>query len=323
VDAWALGQKLRYAPLEELMAEADAVRRSVKGDGVFLRAIVEFSNYCVRNCLYCGLRRSNRNIKRYRMHTDLVIDLAWKAAENEVGTVVLQSGDDLDYPAEEIAGMIERIKEGATIKVTLSLGERPFGDYELWRKAGADRYLMKHETSDERLYRRMHPGKTLTERLTALRFLKSLGYETGTGFIVGLPGQRWETLVDDVLLTRDLGVDMCGVGPFVPQADTALSSAPSGLVEMTLRVVALLRLCCAHLNLPATTALATIDPREGQVLGLRAGANVIMPVFTPPEVREHFRIYDNKTPLELSTAWRDIHRAGRFVIRDGGLKAHA
>jgi len=312
--------RLTDAPLDALVAEADAVRAESVGNGVYLRGIVEFSNHCVRNCLYCGLRRANTKITRYRMPPDEVVTAALRTAALGVGTVVLQSGDDLEYGAGNIANIITRIKEQADIKITLSLGERPFPDYELWRDAGADRYLMKHETADAALYDRLHPGKHLQQRLAALRYLKELGYEIGSGFIVGLPGQTARTLADDIWLVRELGVDMCGAGPFLPQADTPLSTAPNGDEDITLRVLALLRLACPRANLPATTALASLDPERGQFLALRAGCNVIMPNFTPSACREHYRIYDHKEAVGLKSAKAVIRRAGRTLIRDGGLK---
>lgn len=303
-----------------LFREADAVRLRAKGSGVFLRGIVEFSSFCVRNCLYCGLRRANTAIPRYRLDPDTVVRQALAIAARGIGTVVLQSGDDLDYPAGDIARMVAEIKRRARMAVVLSVGERPAWDYDLWRRAGADRFLMKQETADTELYARLHPGKTLAERLTALRTLKSLGYEIGTGFIVGLPGQSAATLARDILLVRELGADMCGVGPFAPQAQTPLAQVLPGSVETTLRVIALLRLTDPDLNLPATTALATLDPRDGQHRALLAGANVIMPNFTPEQERGLYRIYDNKAPVDLAAAHEAVARAGRCLIRDGGLR---
>lgn len=303
-----------------LLREADAVRLRAKGSGVFLRGIVEFSSFCVRNCLYCGLRRANTQVRRFRLEPSTVIRQALAIAARGIGTVVLQSGDDLDYPAEAIAFMVAEIRRRADMVVVLSVGERETWEYELWREAGADRFLMKQETADPELYARLHPGKTLEQRLAALRALKSLGYETGTGFIVGLPGQTAATLARDILLVRELGADMCGVGPFVPQAQTPLAQVPPGSVETTLRVLALLRLTDPGLNLPATTALATLDPRDGQYRALLAGANVIMPNFTPERERGLYRIYDNKAPVDLAAAHEAVARAGRCLIRDGGLR---
>lgn len=307
-------------PLEELRSRADAVRAAAKGEGVFLRGIVEFSNHCVRNCLYCGLRRANRAVRRYRMAPGEVVAAAVEVARAGLGTVVLQSGDDLDYPAGDIAGIVREIKARCDTAVVLSAGERPFGDYDLWRAAGAERYLIKHETADPDLYARLHPGRTLDQRLAAQRELKALGYEVGSGFIIGLPGQDADTLARDILLVRDTGADMCGAGPFLPQADTPLAQHPPGGLEPTLRVLSLLRLACPELNIPATTALATLDPERGQRLALAHGANVIMPNFTPPGRRENYRIYDHKARVDLESAREAAARAGRRIILDGALR---
>jgi biotin synthase len=308
-------------PLDELFLRAGALRAQAKGQGVRLRAIIEFSNHCVRNCRYCGLRRGNPQVKRYRMTPEQILDVALQAAQDGIGTVVLQSGDDLDYAAGDIAELIRAIKEKTSLAVTLSLGERAPEEYALWRQAGADRYLMKHETADPLLYDALHPGKTLDERLRALRLIKQLGYELGSGFIIGLPGQTLETLAADVALAQELGVDMCGVGPFVPQAETPLADHPRGDVDTTLRMIALLRLACPDANLPATTALASLDPEHGQRRALEAGANVIMPNFTPDVFRENYRIYDHKAAVNLDAAKDAIRAAGRELVIDGGMKS--
>jgi biotin synthase len=311
---------LTALPLAELRSWANAVRAAVKGEGVFLRGIVEFSNHCVRNCLYCGLRSGNRAVRRYRMEPREVVAAAVEVARAGVGSVVLQSGDDLDYPAGDIARIIVEIKARCEVAVVLSAGERPFSDYDLWREAGAQRYLIKHETADPELYARLHPGRTLSQRLAAQRHLKSLGYEVGSGFIVGLPGQDADTLARDILLVRETGADMCGAGPFIPQADTPLAGHPPGSEETSLRVLSLLRLICPEVNIPATTALATLDPENGQSLALLHGANVIMPSFTPPERRENYRIYDHKAQVDLENAREAASRAGRRIIRDGRVR---
>lgn len=309
---------LTASSLVDLAARADLVRMQYKGDEVHLRGIIEFSNHCIRNCTYCGLRRANRNVERYRLTPDEVVELAVGIAAAGVATVVLQSGDDFAYTARDIACIIMRIKERTGAAITLSVGERPFSHYEMWRKAGADRYLMKHETANPELYTILHPGKRLEERLDALRFLKGLGYETGNGVIVGLPGQTLEDLADDVLLTRELCADMCGIGPFIPQAGTPWRDFPAGRLETTLRVFALIRLICPEINLPATTALATLDPQDGQLLALMAGANVIMPNFTPERTRGMYKIYDNKADVSLEQALAVISRARRRVAPSAG-----
>lgn len=311
-DMASISRLVFDTPLARLTRAADLTRRRFLGGGVHLRGIIEFSNHCCRGCLYCGLRAGNTELTRYRMKPQEVADLAVGIFRTGVRTVVLQSGDDLAYCAGDIAWIVRAIKKRADMAVTLSVGERPGAHYEMWRAAGADRYLMKHETANARQYRLLHLGKTLEERLDCLRTLKSLGYEVGTGFIVGLPGQTREDLAADVALVRALGADMCGVGPFVPQADTPLAGHPPGDVEATLRMVAALRLLMPRLHLPATTALATLSP-GGQEDALRAGADVLMPNFTPPERRRHYRIYDHKARVGLDEARRAVAQAGRTI----------
>lgn len=302
---------LYEAPEQELFARADAVRRTHKGEHVFVRGLIEFSSHCVRDCRYCGLRRSNSAAHRYRLTPREVIDAARLAVASGADTIVLQSGDDLACEASTIAAMIRGIREELGVVVTLGCGERPTRDYALWREAGASRYLMKHETADAALYARLHPGRTLEQRLEALRTLHGLGYEIGSGFIIGIPGQMPEVLADDILLARELGVEMCGAGPFIPQTETPLGSEPQGSAALTLRVLAALRIALPDANLPATTALATLDPIGGQRDGLRAGANVLMPGFTPDTHRAHYRIYDNKHRVGMDEARAAIEAAGR------------
>ena len=303
----------------ELFKEADNIRRTSCGDEVHIRAIIEFSNYCYRGCLYCGLRRGNMNILRYRMSPDEIVGLARKIIHLGVKTIVLQSGDDFGFSQKMLCGIIERIKEqNPEIAVTLSIGERPLDDYKAFKNAGVDRYLLKHETANHRLYERLNPGRTLKRRLEILEYLKKLGYQIGAGNIVGLPGQTLKDLADDVLLLRDLDVDMAGIGPFVPQKDTPLRDFPCGDMELTLKVLSISRILTKNAHLPATTALATLDPDEGQLLGLNAGANVIMPDFTPECYRRNYTIYDNKARVDLERAKELIFKAGRLVSESKG-----
>lgn len=299
-------------------AEQECIRE--KGRGIFLRGIIEFSSYCTCNCMYCGLRSANRQAERYRLSPQDILQQALAIAATGIGTVVLQSGEDLAYPAEDIAHLIQAIKDRADMAVVLSLGEREAWEYALWRSAGVDRYLIRHETANAELYAQLHPGKTLQQRLDAQKVLQSLGYELGTGFIVGLPGQTADILAADVLLVREIGADMCGIGPFVPQTQTPLADLPAGNIEVTLRLIALLRLTCPNINLPATTALATLDSEHGQRLALQAGANVIMPNFTPEETGRQYAIYDNKFAVDLELAIDTADQAGRYILWDGGLK---
>lgn len=287
----------------------DAVLAS-KGTHVNVRGLIEFSNICQRNCLYCGLRAQNRKVRRYRLDPREIIKAALEAAEAGVDTIVLQSGEGA-CEANWLASLVQDVRNETGLPVTLSVGERPEADYELWRKAGADRYLIKHETSDSALYERLHPGYTLRQRLDALRSLRELGYETGSGFMIGLPGQTLESLASDIALCRDLHVEMCGAGPFIAHKDTPLAHYPSGSPELTLRVLAALRLAMPWANLPATTALATVDPKSGQTKGLCAGANVLMPGFTPAAYSKSYTLYDNKNRVSILNAASSIEAAGR------------
>jgi len=310
-------EMLFETPFETLAARADQVRQKELGDLVHIRGIVEFSNHCPRNCIYCGLRRDNKALRRYRLSFEEILAAAQIAAEAGADTLVLQSGDDSGLSARELAGIVEAVKTRLGLAVTLSVGERPACDYALWRSAGADRFLMKHETADANLYARMHPGKTLAQRLAALRRLREAGYEVGSGFIIGLPGQKPESLADDVLLVCELEADMCGAGPFVPNISTPLAGRPHGPVELTLRCMAALRIARPSLNLPATTALATLDPDNGQFNALRVGGNVLMPGFTPPERRADYHLYDNKRRVDMDNALATIRRAGRLPAPGG------
>lgn len=281
-----------------------------KGRHVFARGLIEFSNICRRNCLYCGLRRQNSKVSRYRLGMDEIMAAAEAAACRGVDTIVLQAGEGAAEPAW-LAEIIVEISQKLKLAVTLSLGECSEAHYKLWRDAGAKRYLLRHETSDPALYARLHPGFDLQDRLKCLRLLADLGYEAGGGFMVGLPGQSIESIADDIILCRELGLAMCGVGPFIAQHNTPLAQCANGSPRLALRAVALLRLALPDANLPATTALASLDPELGQTQGLLAGANVLMPSFTPPEKARSYAIYDNKNRVAAADAMRAIESAGR------------
>ena len=304
--------------LDVLREHADRIRKSVVGDNVFLRGLIEFSNYCRCNCLYCGLRRDNAAINRYRLDDDDIIKAALEAAKAGVDTIVLQSGEDPAYTRKRIARIVARIKDETGLAVTLSVGNRSQTAYRLWKRSGADRYLLKHETANTMLYAAHHPGDSLERRLTALYRLRDSGYGVGTGFIVGLPGQSDEVLMQDIALTRSLGVEMCGVGPFIPQRNTPLAHRKPGSVEKTLKVIAYLRTHLPHLNIPATTALASLAPKDGHELALQAGANVIMPNFTPYEYKKNYNIYDGKVSVEMDSALTAIARCMRTVRQQPG-----
>lgn len=296
-------------PWPELRAAAQQQRRAAVGRHVFVRGLLEFSNLCRRNCRYCGLRRANRPLRRYCLSRKDILAAARQAAAAGVDTIVLQSGE-WERPPHWLAAIIRQVKAELGLAVTLSVGEVPHDHYACWREAGADRFLLRHETADAALYARLHPGHQLTERLRALEWLAGLGYEVGSGFLVGVPGQRPTSLADDILLVQRLGVAMCGVGPFIPQTATPLAHAPHGDVPLTLRVLAVLRLVLPTAHLPATTALASLSPDDGQRQGLLAGADVLMPSFTPAACRADYRIYDNKAQVSLAAARRAITAAG-------------
>lgn len=296
--------------LDALCERANRVLDEHKGRHVFVRGLVEFSNHCRRNCRYCGLRSANTALGRYSLTQEEILAVAANAVGAGVDTIVLQSGE-YDIDARWLADVVSAIVAKFGVAVTLSVGEQPRDAYALWREAGATRFLLKHETADKDLYATLHPGHSLEERIASIRTLQELGYETGSGFIVGVPGQRRETLADDILLAHRLGVAMCGAGPFVPQAETPLGNEARGPIELNLRVMAVLRIVLPWANLPATTALATLAPIEGQTQGLRMGGNVLMPSFTPGERRAQYRIYDNKHRVDMDEVRTVILRAGR------------
>ena len=302
----------------ELFQRAEEVRKRHCGDEVHTRGIIEFSNYCCRSCLYCGLRRENKNLKRYRMGEDEIVALASKVASRGVKTIVLQSGDDFYYTQSMLCRIISQIKEKADVTVTMSIGERPFDDYRAFRLAGADRYLLKHETANEELYKKLHPHQSLKNRLNILEYLRKTGYQIGSGNITGLPGQTMEDLCKDVLLLKELDPDMAAVGPFIPQEDTPISDFPQGSLPITLKVLALTRIVTGNSHIPATTALATVNPEKGLFMGLSAGANVIMPDFTPPGYRENYAIYDNKAHITLEKAKETILKTKRIISSHRG-----
>lgn len=298
--------------LEALWRRADEVRRENVGDAVHLRGLVEISNHCARACAYCGIRAPNRALRRYRMTADEILACAHKAVALGYGTVVLQSGEDYGITRDWMADLIRRIKAEAPLAVTLSLGERPDEDLAAWRAAGADRYLLRFETSNPALYERIHPplpGRP-SDRIAILRRLQELGYEAGSGVMIGIPGQTYEDLANDILLFRELALDMIGVGPYIPHPATPLGrkseirnpeSELSGQVPnselMTYKVIALTRLVCPWANIPSTTALATLNRESGRELGLARGANVVMPNLTPPQYRALYEIYPAKACL--------------------------
>lgn len=296
--------------LQTLWDAADAVRKENVGDAVHLRGLIEISNHCVRRCAYCGLAADNKDMTRYRMNADEIVACAKEAASYGYGTVVMQAGEDYGLKTQWLADIIRRIKTELPLAVTLSMGERPFEDLKCWRQAGADRYLLRFETSDSKLYEMIHPplGRQTTNRFDILNQLQQLDYETGSGVMIGIPGQTYTTLANDIDTFRRYDMDMIGVGPYIANPLTPLGRGditPQIAADdqvpntelMTYKVVALTRLVCPQANIPSTTALATINKQSGRELGLARGANVVMPNVTPVEYRNKYEIYPGKACL--------------------------
>ncbi|GAB5046612.1 [FeFe] hydrogenase H-cluster radical SAM maturase HydE [Thermodesulfovibrio sp. TK110] len=283
---------LTEVPFETLAKVADDVKKRIHGNAVHLRAIIEFSNYCRCNCLFCGIRRENRKLTRYRMTEKEIIEMAQDAVKVGFKTVVLQSGEDPFWNAKKLSKVVKEIKK-FNVAVTLSVGELSYKDYEMLREAGADRYLLKFETSDKKLFKALKPDTTLEKRIQCLKWLRELGYETGSGVIVGLPGQTLESIAEDIILMKELELDMLGIGPFIPHPETPLKDAPIGNPLITLKTLAIMRILLPEANIPATTALRTISPELG-TKALKAGANVVMPDITPEKYRTFYEIYPGK-----------------------------
>lgn len=273
---------------DELFKAADEVRKKYLGDEVHLRGLIEFTNICKRNCMYCGLRRDNKNLNRYRLSHEEIIDFAKKAVGYGYKTLVLQGGEDDYYTVERLVPIVKDLK-ALGVALTLSIGERPFEEYEALKKAGADRFLLRIETTDRELYEELDPGMSHENRIQCLKNLRKLGYEVGSGCLVGLPGQKIESLADDILFFKELDVDMNGIGPFIPNEDTPLKDAEGGQFELALKVMAIVRLLLPDINIPATTAMETLN-KQGRVIALQCGANVVMPNVTEGEYRKLYAL---------------------------------
>lgn len=279
---------------DELFAAADRVRAKYVGNAVHLRALIEFSNICKNNCCYCGLRRDNTHLTRYRLTEDEIFSLAEHAVKvMGLKTVVLQSGEDMWFNQDRMCAIIRRIK-GLDTAVTLSIGEKSPEEYSAYKNAGCDRFLLRIETTDKMLYEKLDPGMNWNHRARCLKNLRDCGIEVGTGCLVGLPGQTIESLAEDILFFKDIDADMVGIGPFIPHPDTPLRECCSGTFAMAVKVMALTRLLLPDINIPATTAMETLEP-NGQVKALQSGANVIMPNVTLTQYRKHYELYPGKS----------------------------
>ncbi len=310
---------------EALAERAVEIRKKYYGDKVYTRGLIEFTNYCKNDCYYCGIRRSNRNAKRYRLTEEEILACCENGYELGFRTFVLQGGEDPYYTDDRMERIIRSMKEKyPECAVTLSIGERSMESYRRFREAGADRYLLRHETADEAHYRTLHPEEmSLQNRMECLRNLKALGYQVGAGFMVGSPNQTAECLAEDLLFLKDLEPQMVGIGPFIPHHDTAFAKEPAGSVELTLYLLSVIRILLPKVLLPATTALGTMDPR-GREKGLAVGANVVMPNLSPVKNRKQYELYDNKICTGEEAAEcrgclsRRVESVGYHLVSDRG-----
>jgi len=277
-----------------LHLRAHEKRLSVYGNKVFMRGLIEFTNYCKSNCMYCGIRRDNKNADRYRLDTETILKCCREGHELGYRTFVLQGGEDPFYTDEDIVTLVKAIKSNhPDCAITLSIGEKSKESYRRYKDAGADRYLLRHETNTKTLYEKLHPDMSYEARIRCLQDLKEIGFQVGAGFMVGLPGQGNEDYVKDLLFLKKLQPHMVGIGPFIPQQDTPLAGANSGTLETTCIMLSLVRLLLPKVLLPATTALGSLDPK-GRERGLQAGGNVVMPNLSPTNVRDKYLLYDGK-----------------------------
>ncbi|GAB4289000.1 MAG: [FeFe] hydrogenase H-cluster radical SAM maturase HydE [Ignavibacteriaceae bacterium] len=311
----------------KLFCKADQIRQKYCGNDVHLRGIIELSNYCEQDCLYCGLRRGNKSLKRYRMSKNEILDTARRIYDAGLKTIVLQSGEDSWFSKADLSEIISSIKNEMDVAITLSLGERTADEYEEWRKAGADRYLLKHETANPRLYSMYHQRQKLTDRIKNLLQLKSLGYQVGSGNLIGLPHQTTEDIADDILICKELNVDMASFSPFIPSPNTPYENKNAADPHLVFKTIAVTRIVLKDVHLPVTTALSTLYP-SAREKALKVGANVIMPNFTPEPYRNYYLIYPNKNRIEsvpdemISSVKKLVNSLGRNigVTRGDSLK---
>lgn len=280
---------------KKLAGEAVKIRKKYYGNKVYTRGLIEFTNYCKNDCYYCGIRCGNKDAVRYRLTKEQILSCCESGYGLGFRTFVLQGGEDPYFTDERIVDMIREIKSAyKDVALTLSIGEKSYESYRKFKEAGADRYLLRHETANEAHYRKLHPEKmSLAVRKQCLYDLKTLGYQVGAGFMVGSPGQTIETLADDLVFLRELEPHMVGIGPFVPHHSTKFANEAAGSVKRTLFLLSVIRILLPKVLLPATTALGTMD-EKGREKGILAGANVVMPNLSPVEKRKQYDLYDNK-----------------------------
>ncbi len=314
---------------DEIFHLADETRKNFVGDEVHLRGLIEFSNICKRNCKYCGLQSGNKTVERYRLSEEEIINFAKKGVSYGYKTIVLQSGEDDFFDADRMCKIIRQIKN-LDVALTLSIGEKSYDEYKAYKEAGANRYLLRIETTDEKLYSKLHPNMSFENRVNCLDNLKKLGFELGSGCLVGLPEQSNESLANDILFFEDIKADMIGIGPFIPHEQTPLwvenesDFEKNEKFEKALRVMALVRIIMKNINIPATTAMETINP-NGRIIALKSGANVVMPNITEGDYRKKYEIYPGKICLNDTPAHcrgcieGKIKSIGRYISNDYGF----
>ena len=289
--------------MEALRQAAQETAQKTFGKAVYLRGLIEFSNFCKNDCLYCGIRRSNKNASRYRLTPEEILECCATGYELGLRTFVLQGGEDAFFTDEKICNILKSIKSTyPDCAITLSLGEKSKESYDLLKKSGADRYLLREETANPLHYQKLHPkNMKLENRIECLRTLKNLGFQTGAGFMVGSPFQTLEDIATDLFFIQELKPQMVGIGPFIPHSQTEFANFPQGDLDLTLFILSLLRIMNPKVLLPATTALSSINP-EGRILGILSGANVVMPNVSPMEQRKNYALYNNKASVNEESA---------------------
>lgn len=308
-----------------LKEKAVAVRKSIYGNSVFIRGLIEFTNYCKNDCLYCGIRRSNTKVNRYRLTEDEILQCTDEGYQLGFRTFVLQGGEDPFFTDEKLISIISKIKTShPDCAITLSIGERSLESYRVLHKAGADRYLLRHETASEEHYKKLHPeSQSYKNRINCLKNLRSNGYTVGCGFMVGSPFQTVENLAEDLIFIQEFQPEMCGIGPFIPHKDTPFAEFSAGSAELTCFLLSIIRLIKPNILLPATTALGTVAP-DGREKGILSGANVIMPNLSPVSVRKNYSLYNGKICTGEESAQciaclkRRIESTGYEIVIDRG-----
>ena len=293
-----------------LYVAADRVREKMVGDYVEIRGAIEFSNYCKKSCRYCGINRKNKDVYRYRMTEEEILDVVEDLYNVGIKTVILQSGEDEQWGTDRLINLIKVIKEKYKMRITLSVGEKSYDEYKRLKEAGANNFLLKIETTNREIFKNIHPDDDYDQRLQCSKWLKELGYINGSGNIIGLPNQTMEDIADDILFFKEMGINMIGIGPFIPACGSDFENLAVGDIQTTLKAVAVTRIVCKKVYIPSTTALASLD-KDAQVMALKAGANTIMLINTPVKYRKKYKIYDNKNMVDMDSAIYAVEKAGR------------